>query len=266
MKLDECAIVLRPRSVAEVMDLACRVCAVNAGIYLRVAAVAILPCFAVCVALRYWLSWDWGWVWTAAAGLATIAQGAFTVLAGKLIFSEKLTVREVLAGFARRLPSYLGALLVTRAVMAISAFTFFIALPLLWVYMLFAHEASLLEGAGPIETARRSTRFIKGRGGVAFQLLLLLLVAEVSAIACVEVLGDGIVNDVLQLGQPFGSLLEEGGTPFALLGYFLSVPYVATARFLQYIDVRTRADGWDVQVRFIAIVAKDSAAQGRAAA
>ena len=34
-------------------------------------------------------------------------------------------------------------------------------------------------------------------------------------------------------------------------------PWVATARFLQYVDGRTRADGWDIQLRFMAIAAAD---------
>jgi len=32
---------------------------------------------------------------------------------------------------------------------------------------------------------------------------------------------------------------------------FLSVPLVATLRFLAYIDNRTRREGWDIQVRFL---------------
>ena len=38
-----------------------------------------------------------------------------------------------------------------------------------------------------------------------------------------------------------------------LLGLHLSIPLVATTRFLAYIDNRTRRDGWDIQVRFLAI-------------
>jgi hypothetical protein len=239
-----------------VMDLACRFGAVHAGRYVRVGVAVLLPCFALCLALRYALDWSWMHTWIAAAALATIAQGAFTVLVSRLLFAEALAAREVLSAFGRRLPSYLGALVVSRAVLGASCLPLFLLLPFAWTLMLFQHEASLLEGAGPIASARRSARFIKNRGGTGFQLLLLLLLAQAGFVVAAELFGDGVIDGILQLGQPFGSLLSDGGTPFALLGFFVSVPYVATARFLEYIDVRTRADGWDVQVRFMAIATK----------
>ena len=61
---------------------------------------------------------------------------------------------------------------------------------------------------------------------------------------------------VLQVGKPFGSLIDEGGSASSLLGLFLAVPYWATARFLLYVDLRTRRDGWDVQVRFMALASQ----------
>ena len=69
-------------------------------------------------------------------------------------------------------------------------------------------------------------------------------------------LGSSIVNTVLQLGEPFGQLLQKGGTPYALAGFFLTVPVIAAARFLAYTDLRTRKEGWDIQLRFMAIAAE----------
>ena len=80
-----------------------------------------------------------------------------------------------------------------------------------------------------------------------------------------ETLGDAIIDSVLQLGQPFGDLWKEGGSGYALLGFFLAVPVVAAARFLKYIDVRTRKEGWDIQLRFVAL-AEQSALARRSAA
>ena len=37
----------------------------------------------------------------------------------------------------------------------------------------------------------------------------------------------------------------------AIAGLFASLPLVATLRFLAYIDIRTRREGWDIQVRFL---------------
>ena len=60
-------------------------------------------------------------------------------------------------------------------------------------------------------------------------------------------------------GKPFSKLFDKGVTPFALAGLFLAAPFTATARFLHYIDTRTRADGWDIQVKFMALVAEHEA-------
>jgi len=68
-----------------------------------------------------------------------------------------------------------------------------------------------------------------------------------------ELVGNAVVSLVLQLGSPFGSLFTNGGTPYALAGFFATVPLVAAARFLFYIDLRTRKEGWDIQLRFMAI-------------
>jgi hypothetical protein len=257
MKLDAAAIVLRPRGVAEVFDLACRFCSVHAGVYLRLGAAVLLPGHALCLALHHALDWGWGATWLAAAALATVAQGAFTVLVSRLLFAEALSARAALAAFGRRLGPYLGALLVSRFLLAAACLPAFLGLPFAWPPLLFQHEATLLEGAGPLASVSRSSRFVKGRGGVAFQALLLLLLAQAAFVGAAELFGDGLTDGILQIGNPFGSLLEDGGTPFALLGFFASVPYVATARFLQYIDLRTRADGWDVQVRFLALAARE---------
>ena len=73
-----------------------------------------------------------------------------------------------------------------------------------------------------------------------------------------EIVGQAVLDDIFQAGKPFGSMLEDHGSPFALLGFLLSVPVVATARFLSYIDTRTRADGWDIQVRFLGIASKET--------
>ncbi len=266
MNLGASAIVLRPRSLAEILDLACRLsCGLALGLYLRLAAVVLLPCLVACLALRYAAGWSWPVVWIVAVGLGAITQGAFTVAVGRLLFSEALTTRGVLRLFSRRLGTYLAALALSRALLALAALPFFLGLPFVWPRVLVVHEASLLEGAGPSDAISRAGRFIAGRGTSALAALVAFVVVQAGLTAAAEILGQGLVDELLQLGTPFGSVVADGGSAFALAGFFLSVPYLATARFLYYLDSRTRSDGWDVQVRFMAIAAQASA-QGRQAA
>lgn len=276
MKLDRAAIVLRPRTVPEIVDLAFRLTfSLALPLYTKLAAVVLLPIFAGAMVLRYYLKWDWYWVWVLSVTAVSVAQGVYTVAAGRLLFSEDLRMREVLGAYLRRLPSYFFAFVLSRSPLALlgssvllfaageagpgaGTLLFLFGLPFAWVALFFVHEASLLEGAGPGQAWQRASRFVKGRGGSAFSLLLLLLMGQIGAVIVSELLGQSVLDFVLQLGTPFGSLWEDYGSPFALIGLCASVPFIATARFLQYIDIRTRADGWDVQVRFLAIAAKET--------
>ena len=49
---------------------------------------------------------------------------------------------------------------------------------------------------------------------------------------------------------------SDGWSVLSLLGFWLFVPYVVTARFFVYLDVRTRSEGWDIQTRFLALAAR----------
>lgn len=261
MNLGASAIVLRPRPLFEVLDLAFRLSfSLALGLYLRLAAVILLPCLASCLLLRHVLDWPWLAVWAVAVVLGGIVQGVFTVAAGGLLFSEALAARQVLAAFGRRLPSYAATMLVSRGLLALSALPVFLGLPFVWPHLLFVHEASLLENAGPTDAIRRAGRFVANQAGMAFLVLIALLATQAAFAIVGELLGQGLVDHVLQLGRPLGGLFTDGVSVHALAGFFLSVPYVATARFLHYVDARTRSDGWDIQVRFMAVAAQEKRA------
>jgi hypothetical protein len=266
MNLGASAIVLRPRRLSEILDLACRLCCSLAlGLYVRLAALVLLPCLALCLALRHALLWEWPAVWAVAITLGVILQGVFTMAVGRLLFSEALTARQVLALFGRRLGSYLGMLFLSRLLLAVAALPFGLGLPLAWPRLYFVHEASLLEAADATPAIRRASRFAASDLASVFGALLAVLATQAGFVIVAEYLGDGLVNHVLQLGKPFGALFSDGGSAYALAGFFLSVPYLSTARFLQYIDSRTRSDGWDVQLRFMAIASREADAQREAA-
>ncbi|MEZ4300154.1 MAG: hypothetical protein R3B70_34720 [Polyangiaceae bacterium] len=259
MKLDRAAIVLRPRTVTEVVDLAFRLTfSLGLSVYSKLAAFVLLPILAGIIALRYVAKWDAWLVWFVALGAANLAQGVFTVAAGRLLFSEDLRVREVLGAYFRRVVPYFFTLCINwMALAAVAGASFGIAVPFAWPSLVFTHEASLLEGAGPIAAVQRASRFVRGRGWTTFGLASMLLCGQASAILIGELMAQSVLDDILQLGRPLGSLFRDGVSPFAIAGLLASVPFVATARFLQYIDTRTRTDGWDIQVRFLAIASKD---------
>jgi hypothetical protein len=260
VNLAEARVVLRPRSLAEILDLALRFATDPAAtLYAKLATLTLLPAWALCMAARWAAGMPWEAVWLLALVLATPIQGVFTIAVGKLMFAERVTVREILREYLRRFPAYFGTLLITRVQIAVMSFVAFLVLPPFWIWgrTIHVHEACLLERAGAMDAVRRSARMVENRVlPAAGSLLLLTLVAAGFVGVSEALLNHGLFDFVLQIGKPFGALLDEGGSAPALLGLFLAVPYWATARFLFYVDLRTRRDGWDVQVRFMALASQ----------
>lgn len=260
MKLDAARVVLRPRNISEIFDLALRFATAPAAkLYVKLGLLTLLPAWALCVAAHHALGWEWGNVWLLAIALATPIQGVFTVAISRMMFAEEVRLRDVLVHFLRRLPAYLGALLLTRAMIAIACLAAFLLVPPFWMWArcAYVHEACLLEQASPVDAITRASRMISNNVVGVVGLLLLLSLAAAGFVLVAELLiVVGLVEFVLQLGRPLGTLFDHGGSAAALLGLWLAVPYWTTVRFLAYIDLRTRRDGWDVQLRFMAIQAR----------
>lgn len=261
MNLDEARVVLRPRSTSEILDLALRFISEAAGKrYLSIGLLTLLPAWLICVYARFGLHLEWPVVWLLALALATPLQGLYTIAVGKLMFSEQVRLRSIFGQYLRRLPAYLATLVLTRAMIGILSLLAFLIIPPFWMWgrVNYVHEACLLEQAGPVDAIQRASRMISRNTMGAIGLILMLVLATTGFVLISELLiNDGLLDFMLQVGKPFGSLFDEGGSAAALLGAFLAVPYWATARFLAYADLRTRRDGWDVQLRFMAIQAKE---------
>lgn len=269
MNLLAARVVLRPRSLGDVLDLAVPFVLRVRRPLVRLALTSLLPAFALCLYLRLGQGWTWPAVWLSAIVLGDVLEGLFTAAFGDLLFQEPAAVRPgaVWRRFAGRLGAYLGTLFVSRLILGVTLL--FVPLtPFAAVHMLFVREVGLLEGAPVFGAIGRAYRFVQRQVGSCLGLLVALLAAPVLFAVAAELLGDAIVSTVLQLGSPFGQLFEDGGSAYALLGFFLSVPVTAGARFLKYVDVRTRKEGWDLQLRFTSIAAAAAAdeRQGSSAA
>jgi hypothetical protein len=233
MDLSQARIVLRPRTLAECMDLALRLMVAERALFLRLSTAVLLPTYALCLGLRHGLGWTVLGTWTAAFVLLSVVQGVFTVAMGHIAFSKGTRARTVLWESLPVAPRYIGAVFVA------------------WSSWLYVHEVVILERAEIGAGLARATRLSRGsRSGLG--LLLAMGMALTLAVAGFEMLGDNLTSFVLQLGRPFGSLWEIGYTPFAMLGAFALTPWIAAARYLSYLDVRTRQDGWDLQVALTA--------------
>jgi len=249
VNLGSANLVLRPRSTRESVDLTLLFLTRLGGRrYLHLAAGVLLPAWAACWGCQAWLQLDWAVVWLLALPLGVWLQGVFTLAAGDLMFQPTLQPRSVLRRLSSRLGDYSGGLLISRGFMAVSIVTVLLW-PWAWCRFAFLPEALLLEGLSVGRASQRATRLNAGAFGAGLGHWCAMLACIAFSLLSAELLGRGVIQDVLQIEAPVGELAEDGGSAYALLGWFISVPIVSTLRFLRYIDVRTRVDAWDVQVR-----------------
>lgn len=263
MNLQQARVVLRPRTMTEVMDLGLRFAAsADLKLYLWLCVWTLLPCFGLCLAGHYAFDWEWGWVWALALAMGTLVQGVFTIAAGRLVFAEEVSVKTVLKLYFKRFWAHSVSMVLTRFIIAIGLCFFYFVIPPIWAWsrVTYVSEAVLLERASVGAGIKRGSKFAASRGGAAMSLVTLGALTTVGFVVFSELLFNvGLTQFLLQLGQPLGTLWEDGGSPFALLGFFMAIPYFATARFLAYIDQRTRQDGWDIQLKFMAAQARAGA-------
>jgi hypothetical protein len=241
-------VALRERTLAEVFDLAFRFVVVRGGRrYLRLWLVSCAPLLAACIWLRS-AQVQWAGVWALAIAGFVIAQIPFTLSASRLLLGDELAVGGVVRGWLPRIP---GQLLIHALALAALAATamLIVPVPFLAARLLYLPEITLLEGSGPIRAYERGTRLCKNRLAQALETSLLLLAIWAAFVLGADVTGQALLVDLLSL-PPLADSLGNGGSWFALFGFFAAVPFIATARFLAYIDGRTRREAWDVQLRF----------------
>jgi hypothetical protein len=249
--LSRARVALRERSVLDVLDLALRFLAVHARSYARLTAVVILPAALLSLGLVRLAGWGWGWVATIA--MALIAQAPFTLLAARLVFEPEVRIRDVLGASARVVPRLL-MIRIIQLFLIVAGLLFFV-FPGLWIgiSLLFVVEVAILERAGLGAAISRSFGVVSGQSGRPLVAALALLLLHVSATLLGDDVGRFVVGSLFQFREP-PALWSAGGSPLALLGFWLFVPYAATARFFAYLDLRTRSEGWDIQTRFLAIL------------
>ncbi len=265
MNLLEARLALRPRAMSDVIDLAGPFCVTNRRLFLPLALWVSLPGGILAYLCRVQGEWSWWAVWFAITAYLVLAGGAYTVAAGELLFRAPAQVRmaRILGRFARRFPELFVARVVQLVILGFFGLLT-VPLPIFAARLFFTPEAVLLESGSPLESLGRSSRLVLYRSVPCFGLALACLAAPFVFAIAADLLGNSVVDLVLQMGRPFGSLWSDGGSAYAVAGALLSSPFVAAASFLAYIDLRTRKEGWDIQLRFMAL-AEAEPSRGRVA-
>jgi hypothetical protein len=248
-------VALRHRPFSDVLDLALRFIVVHWKVYAKVSLVTVLPGI-----LGTWLvvgpaggGWVWGWIlgitWT------LFLQVPFTILASRLVFEDRVRARDVVSAALHDTPRVLGLRILTLTAASLGLLMLFV--PAAWVAIIFCFstEVLLLERASIGATLGRSQRVAQSDFGESLMMVVVGLIATAGAVLIAELGGRAIIEELLQFRGP-ASMFVEGGSILALIGLFGVVPYIATARFFTYLNIRTRAEGWDIQTRFAALAAR----------
>jgi hypothetical protein len=246
-------VALRARPLIDVLDLAVRFCAANAGAYARLSGVVLVPA----IAASWGVARAGGWVlgWAAVIAIAAFADAPFVALASRLVFADEARARDVMRAAAVAVPR----LAVVRFAQGLSFALSLVLLGLPWLWagsaLLFLPEVVVLERSGVGAAWGRAQRVARAHLGITMAAMILLSVLAVAAALLADVAGREVLETVLQVNPP-PSVFAQGGSLLALLGFWSTLPLRATCRFFVYLDVRTRTEGWDIQTRFAAIAAR----------
>jgi hypothetical protein len=247
MNPHNCRIVLRARGPFEVLDLAFLLLRRHHKPFLALTAWTVLPPVLI-LTVSCWLTRGAWVLMFAPCLLAPLVHAPATVLAGRLLFSEQATVREALVELGERLLPLGMAWLQIAAAVALGVVSCGSILLVSGPAVAWVTETALLERIGTQRALRRSMRLAAQAPAHAIAASAGWVGMTMWGGVAGEAAGQAVVSFVLQLGTPFGTLLDGFATPFLLAGMLVVQPLYGVWRLLLYVDARTRAEGWDLQV------------------
>jgi hypothetical protein len=256
MQLDRTHIAIRERPLPVIMDLALRVIAGHFGPLMLGWAAGVLPM----VAINVWLLGKLPSVEEPDAFFAylffltllvtwqmPLATAGVTLYLGQALFQERPQVGRMLGDLGRAAPQLVLYQVLLRALIV----PWLISWLFLFVSRAYLNEIILLErtplrahGNGPINTSRRAWALHSGMWGDLLARWVFTglygLILGISLLLSLSWLGQHLLSD-----SPDNSL---AGTLLVHLVPWLVIGYVSVVRFLCYLDLRIRREGWEVEL------------------
>lgn len=270
MQLDQTRIPIRERSFANLMDLSLRVIREHGPALLVTAAVGVAPFFL----FNYWLlgraNWltdldvvDWDgrllrygfWLTLLMVWQIPLATSLTTLYLGDALFLGEPSLRSTVRTLASRGGQLFWLQVVVRGLFTLLCITW----PILFWSWPYLNEVILLErnplskGPGGVSTLSRNSSLHRFKGGLLFSRWL--------AATWIGVLWIG----ALWLAVQGTRQLLTGRTTFLdvdmlrlwiPLAAWLVISYFSVVRFLSYLDLRIRSEGWEVELRIRAEAAR----------
>lgn len=255
MQLDQTRIAIRERGFAEILGLALQVTRAGFGWiallwFIGVANFAVLNAVLLAPLLDEELTYQEvpGGYWTVLVLLVAVetpfATAPITLYLGKMMFHSEFRFRTMLVELAGSLPQLLLFQGVLRTIMLpVLALPYWI-MPYVGELILLERNPLLAGRSKRMTTNRRSRNLHANNGGELFgRWLLSLVVGGVLTL----VLGYGLRSLLVQVAGyvPSNYILNLVVFPIAL---WMVVGWMSVVRFLAYLDLRIRREGWEVEL------------------
>ncbi|MFZ5831049.1 MAG: hypothetical protein ACOY3P_13240 [Planctomycetota bacterium] len=256
VQLDQYRIVIRERSLSDLLDLALCVVRVHGLPLLGLLALGAVP---AAVLNDIWLTDEREWVfledfpssylfWNCFLIVAEIplVTSLMTLYLGQTLFQQRIRWNSLFADWFRSLPQ----LLIFQGLLRVPLALIFLAWPLLFAVWPYTSEVILLERnplwarRGQMSTARRIRALHSGWVGELFGRWICALGAGVLLAGSMGV-GLYVVAGLLLNDWEAWETVLRLHVPLSL---WLTVGFFAVVRFLSYLDLRIRREGWEVEL------------------
>jgi len=257
MQLDDYRVAIRERNYLDVLDLSLRVLRAHALPLFGAFVVGVLP-FALFngwllsnrtepnmelgFPVEYMFYMLWLTVWQ-----MPLATAPMTLYLGHALFAERPDRRKLVERFFAALPQMLVYQVVVRGLLLLPVITGFLVFwgwPYLGEVILLERNPLLRGRRGRITTMRRALSLHKSSTGDLFARWMGATTVGLMLIASVWItlwlLGGLLANEWLNVGIIFSVYF-----PLAL---WTVIGYLTVVRFLSYLDLRIRREGWEVEL------------------
>jgi hypothetical protein len=261
VQLDKTRIAIRERSFPDIMDLALKVCRGHAPALLITTLLGTIPA----VLFNHWrlsglldqfdsysdpgdsiAAYLWFTLWWVVFEIPLVAVPT-TLYLGQALFVEKPSVRRMLADFWRSLPQLFVFQVLLRGFLTLFIVTWFV-LFVVWPYL---NETLLLE-RNPLTAGRKGSISTLGRANALHGRNIGELFGRWVASAFLGTLL--VLSFWISVWFMRGFLFQQWEFDRALFTIWFQVAlwsvlgYFTVVRYLSYLDLRIRTEGWEVEL------------------
>lgn len=258
MQLDKTRIAIRERSFADVLDLALHVLREHAGPLALAFCIGVAP-----VALfNYWLLargldsdvydaddlWSFCWLnsWITCFEIP-LATAPMTIYLGQALFMERPDPAKIAKDWFTSLPQLVLFQMILRGLLTLLVLT----IPVLYLGWPYLTEIILLERnpwrkrapQGTSTLTRSGNMHARNRGELFSRWLASVMVGLMFVLI--------FWRSLWSLAQLLTGELESNATEWTVwlpVAIWLTIGYFTVVRFLSYLDLRIRTEGWEVEL------------------